>query len=72
MRRFTLSQYVDALYQLRNQATHGGELKPKSKLTVNSMLQENSELYVALMQAILSLRCKPDWKAIELESPGAS
>jgi hypothetical protein len=59
------------LYELRNQATHGGTLKAKpTKKSVDELLQENSELYVLLMKRLMALRLKPDWKAIELEPTG--
>ncbi len=64
---------IGALYELRNQATHGGTLKAKAvKRSVDDILQENSELYVLLMKRLLALRLKPDWKAVELEPTGAT
>jgi hypothetical protein len=62
---------ISTLYELRNQATHGGTLKAKpTKKSVDELLQENSELYVLLMKRLMALRLKPDWKAIELEPTG--
>jgi hypothetical protein len=64
---------LSALYELRNQATHGGTLRVRSpNRTVDEILQENSELYVLLMKRLLALRLKPDWKAVELEPNGAT
>jgi hypothetical protein len=64
---------LSALYELRNQATHGGTLKARAvKRPVDEILQENSELYVLLMKRLLALRLKPDWKAVELEPTGAT
>jgi len=58
---------IGALYELRNQATHGGTVRTKSsKISVDKVLQESCELYVALMKQLLSLRDKPDWKSLEL------
>jgi hypothetical protein len=59
-----------ALYDLRNQATHGGTLKPRStEKSVDEILRDSFELYVVLMKKLLGLRAKPDWKALEL-GPG--
>jgi hypothetical protein len=64
---------ISALYELRNQATHGGTLKAKAvKKPVDEILKENSELYLLLMERLLALRLKPDWKAVELEPTGAT
>jgi hypothetical protein len=64
---------INALYELRNQATHGGTLKAKPvKRPVDEILRQNSDLYVLLMKRLLALRLKPDWKAIELEPTGAT
>ncbi len=64
---------ISSLYELRNQATHGGTLKAKStKKPVDEILQENSLLYVLLMKRLLALRLKPDWKAVELEPTGVT
>jgi hypothetical protein len=58
---------IGALYELRNQATHGGTLRAKStKKPVDKVLQESYDLYIALMKRLLSLRDKPDWKSLEL------
>ncbi|WOH53101.1 HEPN domain-containing protein [Bradyrhizobium sp. sBnM-33] len=58
---------IGALYELRNQAAHGATLKTKSaKTSVDEVLQESCDLYVALVKRLLSLREKPDWKSIEL------
>ncbi|WP_439360090.1 hypothetical protein [Bradyrhizobium sp. DASA03007] len=55
------------LYDLRNQATHGGSLKAKNKKPVEQVLEESFGLYVAVVNKLLSLGSKPDWKSIELE-----
>jgi hypothetical protein len=58
---------VSALYELRNQATHGGTLKARSaEKPVDNVIQESFEVYVVLLKKLLSLRTKPDWKALEL------
>jgi hypothetical protein len=58
---------VSALYDLRNQATHGGTLRAKSAdKSVEDILRESFDLYVVLMKRLLGLRAKPDWKALEL------
>jgi hypothetical protein len=63
---------VSALYELRNQATHGGTLKAKSSdKSVEQILQENYDLYVLLMKRLLSLRLKPEWKSVELGADGS-
>jgi hypothetical protein len=63
---------VSALYDLRNQATHGSTLKAKSSdKSVEQILQENYDLYVVLMKKLLSLRLKPEWKSIELGVGGS-
>lgn len=63
---------VSALYELRNQATHGGTLKSKSAdRSVEQLLQENYDLYVLLMKKLLSLRLKPEWKSVELGADSA-
>ena len=62
---------VSALYDLRNQATHGGTLKAKSPdSSVEQILQENYNLYVLLMKMLLTLRVKPEWKSVELGADG--
>jgi hypothetical protein len=59
---------ISTLYELRNQATHGGTLKARStKMPVDDILEDNSKLYALLMKRLLALRLKPDWKAVELE-----
>lgn len=55
------------LYDLRNQATHGGSLKAKHKKPIDQVLEESFGLYVAVVNKLLSLGSKPDWKSIELE-----
>jgi hypothetical protein len=57
---------IGALYDLRNQATHGGTLKTKSKKSVDQTIDESCDLYVALMQRLLMIPEKPDWKGLEL------
>ncbi len=64
---------ISALYELRNQATHGSTLKTKlTKKSTEQILQENSDLYVTLMKRLLALRLKPDWKSVELEPTEAT
>ena len=64
---------IGALYELRNKATHGGELSSKlhlksnTKKTVEQVLKDCSGLYVILMRIMLSLRRKPEWRSLELE-----
>jgi hypothetical protein len=57
---------MSSLYELRNQATHGGALKAKSAKPVSQIVEEGCELYVRLVQRLLSIRNKPDWKLLEL------
>jgi hypothetical protein len=57
---------MSSLYELRNQATHGGALKAKSAKPVGQIVEEGCELYVRLVQRLLSIRNKPDWKLLEL------
>jgi hypothetical protein len=64
---------LGALYELRNQATHGGTLKAtSSQAPVDNILRDSCDLYVRLMKGLLALRLKPDWTAIELEPTGAT
>jgi hypothetical protein len=63
-------QAVAALYELRNQATHGGSLKPRGGKTVEAILQDGFTLYVAAIGKLLDLGTKPDWKTVELEPLG--
>jgi Apea-like HEPN len=64
---------LGALYELRNQATHGGTLKARSSQEpVDDILRDSCDLYVRLMKALLALRLKPDWTAIELEPTRAT
>jgi hypothetical protein len=59
---------IAALYDLRNKATHGGTLKPRSaSKTVDGIVAASTRLYVELTKTLLALPSKPDWKAIELE-----
>jgi len=58
---------IAMLYELRNQATHGGSLKPRGKKTVEDILRDGFELYVAVVNKLLGVGSKPDWKTVELE-----
>ncbi|KWV60491.1 hypothetical protein AS156_29375 [Bradyrhizobium macuxiense] len=63
-------QAIASLYELRNQATHGGSLKPRGKKTVEAILQDGFALYVSAIGKLLDLGSKPDWKTVELEPLG--
>lgn len=63
-------QAIALLYELRNQATHGGSLKPRSGKTVEAILQDGFILYVSAMGKLLELGSKPDWKTVELQPLG--
>jgi hypothetical protein len=63
-------QAIAELYELRNQATHGGSLKPRGGKAVEAILQDGFALYVAAIGKLLDLRTKPDWKTVELEPLG--
>jgi len=64
---------ISALYDLRNQAAHGGTLKAKStRKPVDQIIQENCDLYIMLMKGLLALRLEPDWKSVELEPAEAT
>lgn len=59
---------IAALYGLRNQASHGGNLKSRSvSQTVEGIVEASTRLYVELTKTLLALPSKPDWKALELE-----
>ncbi|MDA9488845.1 hypothetical protein XI08_06395 [Bradyrhizobium sp. CCBAU 11361] len=60
-------QAIASLYELRNQATHGGSLKPRGGKTVDAILQDSFDLYVSTIGKLLDLGSKPDWKTVELE-----
>jgi Apea-like HEPN len=58
---------IGALYQLRNQATHGGTLSATStNKPADGIFEESCEIYVTLMKKLLGLGKKPDWKILEL------
>jgi Apea-like HEPN len=57
---------ISSLYELRNQATHGGALKAKSQKSVRQIVEESCEIYVKLVRRLLSIREKPNWKLLEL------
>ncbi|MET4322499.1 hypothetical protein [Bradyrhizobium sp. RT5a] len=61
---------IASLYELRNQATHGGSLKPRGGKTVEAILQDSFALYVSAIGKLLDLGSKPDWKTLELEPLG--
>ncbi len=64
---------IASLYELRNQATHGGRLETRTdRRPIDEVLERTAELYVKLMQKLIALRLKPDWKAVELEPAGAT
>ncbi|NVO12904.1 MAG: hypothetical protein HXX10_02600 [Rhodoplanes sp.] len=63
-------QSIASLYELRNQATHGGSLKPRGGKIVDAILQGAFALYVSAIGKLLDLGTKPDWKIVELEPPG--
>jgi hypothetical protein len=63
-------QAIASLYELRNQATHGGSLKPRGGKTVDAILQDGFALYVSAIGKLLDLGSKPDWKTVELEPLG--
>jgi hypothetical protein len=57
---------VGKLYALRNQVTHGGQLK-KAMETLNEVIDASSAIYLKLMTRLLAIKAAPDWQAIELE-----
>jgi hypothetical protein len=58
-------KHLAALYSLRSQATHGGSLAAVDKQVV----EKACEIYRVLLRSLLRLGTKPDWRAIEIESP---
>lgn len=60
-------QAIASLYELRNQATHGGSLRPRGGKAVEAILQDGFALYVSAIGRLLDLGSKPDWKTVELE-----
>jgi hypothetical protein len=58
---------IAELYKLRNQATHGGQLKSKAAEALNEVIEASSATYQNLMARLLTIKSAPDWQAIELE-----
>ncbi|MEJ0092699.1 MAG: hypothetical protein WDN46_04490 [Methylocella sp.] len=58
---------IAELYKLRNQATHGGQLKSKAVETLNEVIEASSAIYQKLMARLLTIKAAPDWQDIELE-----
>jgi len=59
--------FVSKLYTLRNQATHGGQLKGKSEDSLNEIIDNCIIIYMNLINRLLSMNRAPDWQDIELE-----
>lgn len=59
---------IAELYKLRNQATHGGQLKAKGTEAINEVIDASSAVYLKLMTRLLTIKAAPDWQAIELEA----
>jgi len=61
---------IAALYDLRNQATHGGTLRPRSaSQTVDGIVATSARLYVELTRTLLALPSKPRQLSLSLELP---
>jgi hypothetical protein len=62
---------VGELYKLRNQATHGGQLKVKEAKALDRIIDSSGAIYLQLMTRLLTIATAPDWPAIELEALSA-
>ena len=60
-------QKINALYRLRNRATHGSRLQERDMSKQQIIVQECLELYRELVQMFLALGGEPDWSSLELE-----
>ena len=59
---------VADLYRLRNQATHGGQLKVRDVQATDQTVSASTTTYLKLMSRLLTLTAAPDWPTIELEA----
>jgi hypothetical protein len=55
-----------ALYNLRNQGTHGSSLSDGDRQKQEAVLAEAAALYRKLLDSIWRHGARPDWNAIEL------
>jgi hypothetical protein len=66
--RQEIRETIDALYKLRNRATHGGSSKPTERVTQMEILARSSAIYRKLLLGFLEFGTIPRWKLLELEA----
>lgn len=66
--RQKIRRSVAELYKLRNQATHGGNIRTKNEEYIFTIIDTASKIYINLMKRLLTITTIPNWEDIELEA----
>jgi hypothetical protein len=58
---------INALYRIRNKATHGSDLSKSDQRELEQAVQQCLPIYKDLLTSFLALGQMPDWNSLELE-----